>query len=69
MLIKEFFKLINIYMSVIEYKVCDRCGSKLNGITVVSEFNTENPDNKTFRGHLCYNCLKDIAKILKIGYL
>ena len=56
-------------MSVIEYKVCDRCGSKLDGITVVSEFNVENPDNKIFRGHLCYNCLKDIAKILKIGYL
>lgn len=56
-------------MSVIEYKVCDRCGSKLNGITDVNEFNVENPNNKTFRGHLCYNCLEDIAKILKIGYL
>ena len=55
-------------MSVIEYKVCDRCGSKFDGITVVSEFNVENPDNKKFRGHLCYNCLKDIVKILKIRY-
>ena len=56
-------------MSVVEYKVCDRCGSKLNGITDVNEFSVENPGNKKFRGHLCYNCLKDIAKILKIGYL
>ena len=30
-------------MSVIEYKVCDRCGSKLNGITDVNEFSVENP--------------------------
>ena len=55
-------------MSVVEYKVWDRCGSKLDGITDVNEFNVENPDNKIFRGHLCYNCLKDIVKILKIRY-
>lgn len=68
MLIKEFFQFNIIYMSVIEYKVCDRCGHKLGGIGVVSEFSVENPSNKTFRGHLCYNCLQDIVKILKIRY-